>query len=282
VHGHPERLRTLIDLPELATITDQLRIPRGYLRAVTVRDGQQEFEQCSENERARELYDAGYTLAFGGLRSPGLSLWAKAIERDCGLPPSVLQMHAFACLQAERLPAHCDPACVFVVQVRGKKRWRFARNDHVLSPTTSVSLGDRRNAGELRGLLQVQAPNGLPAAMPDNHEVVDLEPGSTLFIPRGYWHDVEVIGSESFHLSITTRRPTWADLLLLALRLTKTLETLPWREDAPSFFEHGVFRPEVIGELSSRLPELLRTIEADAKHLKDAEIARACASIGFY
>jgi ribosomal protein L16 Arg81 hydroxylase len=262
VHGDPERLRDLVDLPELSSVEAELAIPRGALHAMTRKDGRTLEEVPTSPEDALGRLAAGATLRFVALRSPKLSKWARALERDCRLPPSTVFIHSFACgASPDRLPIHCDPASFFVVQLRGRKRWRLAPNEHVRFPDKLV---ERRED-----------------SMPADHSVVEMERGSVLFVPRGYWHHAEVAGTESVHLTIGTRRPTWADLLHFALRITHALDTLPWREDAPDLFENGVFRAEVVAELSSRLPGLLRTIEEQAGAADADDIARACASIGF-
>ena len=64
--------------------------------------------------------------------------------------------------------------------------------------------------------------------MPAAAETVVLSPGSVLFVPRGYWHATES-DEETLALNFTFGQPSWADVVLAALR-TKLLADPQWRE----------------------------------------------------
>src|SRR6185369_9319656 len=82
---------------------------------------------------------------------------------------------------------------VFVVQVDGCKDWRL------YGPTEASPT--RRGAGA-------------PAPPPEHRpEIVRLEPGDVLYLPRGHWHAAVGLGGPTLHLTIGLTRKTGADLL---------------------------------------------------------------------
>ena len=96
------------------------------------------------------------------------------------------------------LTTHWDDHDVFVVQVRGGKRWRL------FGPTrpspTRVDVGHRRNAPS-RPLWEGS-----------------LTAGDLFYIPRGWWHDAQVDAAPgeapgSIHLTCQTRTLTGASLM---------------------------------------------------------------------
>ena len=93
------------------------------------------------------------------------------------------------------LPLHWDNQEVFVVQLVGRKRWR-------ISPPLEP-LAWRHRA----------SPPSLEVAS----EIVTLEPGDRLFVPRGHPHVAEAEGGRSIHLSIAIHPPTSLDALRLVI-----------------------------------------------------------------
>jgi ribosomal protein L16 Arg81 hydroxylase len=88
------------------------------------------------------------------------------------------------------LPRHCDHTDVVVLQIFGIRRWRL-----------------QRNSNPPRGLRAlVRAPsrlrNGWSAAFAPASPIVDLRPGSALYVPRGWWHETRSVG-RSFALIMT-------------------------------------------------------------------------------
>lgn len=90
---------------------------------------------------------------------------------------------------------HWDTHDVFVVQLLGRKRWRVYEPtlELPLPAQTSLRVGDRRPETPVLDCI--------------------LEPGDLLYVPRGWWHEVEAFGSASFHLSIGLYPPLLFDYL---------------------------------------------------------------------
>lgn len=70
---------------------------------------------------------------------------------------------------SQTLPEHTDPYSVAVVQLAGSKRWRLRETQ---------------------------------AAVP---EIVELEPGDSLYVRKDTWHQAEALGSTSMHLTFAIR-----------------------------------------------------------------------------
>ena len=98
---------------------------------------------------------------------------------------------------AQGLPVHHDTHDVFVLQVSGEKRWL------VYEPVLELPLKDQRYSPEL-------GDPGTP--------VLDLtlQPGETLYLPRGWLHEALTSRSDSLHLTIGLNTYTRRDALRAA------------------------------------------------------------------
>jgi 50S ribosomal protein L16 3-hydroxylase len=75
------------------------------------------------------------------------------------------------------VPRHCDELDVLVLQICGKRSWRIETNDSGGSGIHEAV----RLPGKLR--------NGWAAAFSSASRLINLEPGSALYVPRGWWHE---------------------------------------------------------------------------------------------
>lgn len=110
---------------------------------------------------------------------------------------------------------HWDTHDVFVVQLRGRKRWRLFGSPHPLPLRTdsfrraAVSIGDPKTE-------------------------ITLDPGDVLYVPRGHIHEAEALDQVSLHATIGVSVPRWSDflselLLVAAYRDVALRESLPPR-----------------------------------------------------
>jgi len=105
------------------------------------------------------------------------------------------QTNLYACWgTAQGFDVHWDDHDVFVVQLAGRKRWAL------YGPTEASPT--RRGARE---------PPAEPP--PSEPELVVLEPGDVLYLPRGHWHAAAGLGGPTLHLTIGLTRKTPSDLL---------------------------------------------------------------------
>ena len=96
---------------------------------------------------------------------------------------------------ARGFAVHHDTHDVFVLQVSGVKRWR------IYDPVVELPLGRQRWSGGA----------GEPV------EELTLEPGDTLYLPRGWPHEAVAQDADSLHLTIGLHPPTRLDALRAAL-----------------------------------------------------------------
>lgn len=104
------------------------------------------------------------------------------------------QANLYACWgETQGFDVHWDDHDVFVVQVDGCKQWAL------YGPTETAPT--RRGPG---------AEASLPQSDP---ELIVLEPGDVLYLPRGHWHAAVGKGGPTLHLTIGLTRKTGSDLL---------------------------------------------------------------------
>jgi hypothetical protein len=242
-HGPPERLAGLVDLPELREVTSLLRMKYRDFRADgAVGDGY-EASSLPTVEDAPRHYDQGQTLYFANLQAPSFPVWLRGVERELSLPPFTVQVDAFASRRGPGLIPHFDAQDNFIVQVRGSKRWQIAENHHVRYPTRNAVVGQfsrERYRGDLETrVLMRQARNGLPDTFPSESVTVDLQPGSVIFLPRGYWHVTETTSDESLHFTVSVRTLTKADVFRLLFTLLSFVDSEQWRAPALNLWRDG-------------------------------------------
>jgi ribosomal protein L16 Arg81 hydroxylase len=128
------------------------------------------------------------------------------------------------------LGGHWDDHDVFVIQLIGRKNWR------VQPPARSCPLPE--DAG----------------LEPPTRYANDwtLDPGSVLYLPRGWWHRVTPVGEPSLHLTIGVLRPTNADFLRwLVEQVTESdlvRQDFPFPMDEQARVAHAAALRSVLGE----------------------------------
>jgi lysine-specific demethylase/histidyl-hydroxylase NO66 len=190
------------------------------------------------DDQVMRLYAEGATLVLQGLHRlwPPLIDYARRLGTELRRP---LQVNAYLTpAGSQGFSTHYDTHDVFVLQVDGTKRWRI--HEPVLAdPLEKQAWGGR--ADEVGATAQ-----GEPAL-----DVV-LAPGDALYLPRGWLHSAEALGTRSLHLTLgvraLTRYALVEELLGLAVQDGRLRTTLPYGLD--------VSDPDAIE------PELTETVEA--------------------
>jgi hypothetical protein len=160
-------------------------------------------------KKLRGLYEAGFTVRLGHAQRviPVLYQACRGIQQETGYSTYV---HAFLTpAGCQGLTHHWDQQLAVVVQIAGVKRWELWR------PVVDAPM---REFAESWRVWQKEWLPGWEAAGPDM--VVDLEPGQTLLLPRGWVHNPAVPpdGGDSVHLTFAVRErtPYWLAEQLLA------------------------------------------------------------------
>lgn len=230
-------------LAEQRLVPPRLRLERhgedvtsGALRTRRTRRGAslQDLSPAELMARLRE----GATLIIDAVNeiSPPLQRLCSGLSAEF---TASCQANMYACWgAAQGFDIHWDDHDVFVVQVEGRKQWALYGATET-SPT-------RKGAG---------APASPPQTPP---ELVVLEAGDVLYLPRGYWHAAVGLGGPTMHLTIGLTRKSASDMLhwladdLLADALVRT--DLPFEQDDAAV---GARLAEVLKNLAAHDPQTL-------------------------
>ncbi|WP_084197266.1 cupin domain-containing protein [Solimonas soli] len=139
----------------------------------------------------RRLYQAlsgGATLVLNRLESfmPFAAHACQNLGERMGMPATANAYLSFSHANGGEATfgAHWDTHDVFVLQLLGRKRWRVYEPTWLLPHSSQTSQGSRHR----RPTVPV-------------FECI-LEAGDLLYLPRGWWHEVEASDQTSFHLSV--------------------------------------------------------------------------------
>ena len=182
-------------------------------------------EYANDAGRVRPLdvarhFDAGATVVFNQLhrRVPALARLCAALGRSFS---SRVQTNAYLTPpDAQGFAPHWDTHDVFVLQVRGTKRW---------------SICDAPVRLPLRG--QRFEPGTPPGDVGDEFE---LGPGSAVYLPRGLMHSARSTGQASLHVTLGLTAFTWAEFLVESVAAA-ALEEESLRRNLPRGFAREGF-----------------------------------------
>lgn len=163
------------------------------------------------------LFADGSTVVLQGLHRtwPAVGELAAGLADELGHP---VQVNAYITPpQSQGFAAHYDTHDVFVLQIAGVKAW------HVHEPVVSAPLA------ELPWETQADAV----AARAQEQPLVEavMQPGDSLYLPRGFIHSAQALGGVSIHLTFGIHPVVERDVLRAAL---KALEATGWRASLPA------------------------------------------------
>jgi ribosomal protein L16 Arg81 hydroxylase len=221
-HGGLERLAILLGKLDPDDIERVVAQHKGDVSAtLAARNGQVHRVQGLGRQPALAMYHAGGALQLDGFHhSVPSAAWLPFqddLARQLGLPARFLGCAAVAARRPYKGAAfHGENRDLFVVQLRGRQRWRIGINDEAPHPLTA---------------LHPWAPSG-PTALRKRQqplETIDLRAGSVLYLPRNHWYETELMSDASFALAIAAWRPSWLELLEVALH-NHLAGSPAWRE----------------------------------------------------
>jgi hypothetical protein len=223
--GPAERLAELLTDTGLADVEALVRGPvRGEIRGEPTRPGRSVTRDLTP-DRALELYKEGDTIYLTRLANESVLEWVNTLDRAFGLMPGTTQVNAFASSSGPGLNWHWDPQELFIVQIKGSKRWNVAPNEAVEWP----SIGSSRDVHKLPAMRHQMNNPGTPIEPPTEWTTIDMVPGSVMYMPRGYWHCTESI-DESIHLVLQVKLLSWRDVFEYLLEHVPAFYGLDWRK----------------------------------------------------
>lgn len=260
--GPSERLSELVQHPDFANI-------ESLVKAQGIRDIRADFTKEKRAsmmvgaEKAIELYhQSDCTIYTRGIANEVTNSWKQTLDSALGLIPGRAQVNAFASKAGPGLPWHWDAQEIFVVQVKGKKRWHVAANKDVNWPT----MGGRAGS-EMHGNLRFQTNDmGKPIEEPTQWETVDLEPGSVMFLPRGYWHTTENT-EDSIHLVLQVNLMNWRDVFTYVM------------ENVPAFYSEQWRKPTLALTPEQLMSEGLKEFQQRCAHLSQLATPQGLAQL---
>lgn len=228
IHHGPSELKELRDLPMVQSLEKLLETWPAPVQ-VHLPDLRDEISSMDvPSEEAKKYFDEGMGLLFNDTNrfSPALQEWVDQIRKDLGISAQAYgRSLIYATPDGKGTAPHFDQNINFVLQIHGTKKWTLAKNQSVTNPMVRHTMGQPVDPEMMSYLDQEMAE-----VMPEKTISFELKPGSFLFVPRGIWHSTEAEG-DALALNFTFTAPTWADLMLGALRSRLVLSP-EWRETA--------------------------------------------------
>lgn len=245
-----------------ATISELLRLAREPVLVMHYTKAGSYRSTPVSSTHARDFFDSGSTLYFDLAETAAVRACVAGLSADLGIDRQFVRVSIFASPPDASTEWHIDANENFTVQLTGAKRWLVC-SSNVANP-----------------MQRFTATGGCPASLRDDESalrkelttaperacVFDMNPGSTLYVPRGAWHRVLAL-SESVSLNICIMPETWAHVVLEALR-RRMLADPAWRELATGVRAAGTQRAEA----ETRLRTMMTRLEADTEKLTTDEV----------
>ncbi|MDG4792394.1 cupin domain-containing protein [Micromonospora sp. WMMD1082] len=209
--------------------------------------------------RLRRLYEQGYTIRLGNLQRvmPFMARLARGIQEETGYSNYV---HAFLTPgQEQGLRHHWDQQMAVIVQIAGVKRWEL------WPPVVEAPMREHLESFRVWKHSYIEE---WTAAGPDM--VIDLEPGQSMLLPRGWVHNPFNAADEpSLHLTfaIRERTPFW----IMEKLTSGAIEEVAFRQILLPVDIHGGALPGIVGATRDALVAYLRELDPGtlAERLRD-------------
>lgn len=236
---HDTKLESLTSLPFLSSLDAMLNSWPNKVQVHLPDVSDESSSIDATTKEARQKFSEGMALLFNNVQtiSPILQEELETLRGKLGLPMSTIARCMVYATPTEKGTApHFDQNINFVLQIFGTKKWRIAPNETFVNPTERYTIGQPLDS-ELATYCEGELPTQMPS---ENSEEIILQPGSLLFVPRGFWHTTQAEG-DALALNFTFSQPTWVDLFAAALRSRLTLSP-EWRELADGVTSTEGFR----------------------------------------
>ena len=169
---------------------------------------------------AAQLHSEGATLVWSQAHDYFSGLHTLCRELQSALKLPCLANVYLSPASQQGFNAHYDSHDVMIVQVAGCKTFRFYQNGVTLPFGNERFDSTKHSAGELT-------------------EEITLEPGDTLYIPRGMMHDAVATGGDaSLHITVGIYTITYKELLQQQLELM-SLSNIGLRRSVDSLMTHN-------------------------------------------
>jgi ribosomal protein L16 Arg81 hydroxylase len=206
-------------------------ILKRELRKVSVwfesKDGSFQIVEM-DSSSAYKFYKAGLTIFIPEINSVTIDKLHLNLGKQLGRAQENKLCSLFASQEGAGTGCHFDQLENFTIQLKGRKKWKISPNESVVYPVENYSTR-KKMQGNSRFNNYLNKP--LPTKMPEPSTLIEMEPGSLLYVPRGSWHDTFSTKDESLSLLLSFPVATWSELFLSGLR-TAVEQDQTWRENA--------------------------------------------------
>jgi hypothetical protein len=207
---NPVLVERLLSLPSLQNLGQLVR----RFEQVSL-FGPAAFRSSVPGSAAMDFYNRGDTLYVSDVqkKAPEIGNVFRQAVAELGVQPAHLSIELFAGRRNAVSTLHYDHDTNFQILVRGQKRWRLQRNRHIRNPIRP----QHKLASPLEEALADNLP--FPSSVADLDDPVELTatPGTCLFFPLGYWHEVEA-SEESMAVNLVFKPPRWVDAISAAVK----------------------------------------------------------------
>ena len=227
VPAGPELALRLSEALGIASVEDVLRLQDPEVLAWFPRLDGHTVSAPVFPRSARTFYAGGTTLYVRNVAE------FLGIEREfasvLGIPRILVNCELFCNRPNAVTSMHFDPSDVITIQLSGRKTWRIAPNRFAPTPLDGWAPDQPVNPK-----MRAYAPGPPPMSIPEEDaETYELEAGSLLHVPRGYWHET-YSGEDSLSVHFVIPPPTRLDLVLGVLQ-NELARDEQWRRAAYRF-----------------------------------------------
>ncbi len=264
-HPHAQKLR---ELPLLTSVENLIKEWPVQVNAYMKGTADEVNSAEVSAQEALHLYETqGSGLFFDDPNRflPELNLYLDQLKSELGFSQmTYARSLIYLIAKGKGTAPHFDQNINFIFQITGTKKWWIAPNHTVANPLERHTIGHDPSP-ELASYSHEEFPTEFP-----EEEAIEFElkPGSLLFLPRGVWHKTHA-ESEALSLNFTFTAPSYADLILAALR-SRLIQSPQWRETV-----QFLGNPDFEGHSINLFNDLLQELSEDSKHWKAKDILGA-------
>jgi ribosomal protein L16 Arg81 hydroxylase len=248
--GAPGRMPQLFGAAALQSLAGLLACPHERAQAwVTTRAGGHVQFKVGAAEAEALFAQGATTIVVDFLRHPVVDELLLQLHRELGTPQHEVFCSAYVSPPGIGTVMHFDSQDIFLVQIKGRKRWRVAPVAELKHPSRSFVPAVGRVEPDLAPVAA-----RLPREMPKTARTVNLSPGAVLYMPKGTWHASQTVEA-SIALTLTFPSMSWMDLALAHLR-RRLVQREEWRAPALGVIARGQAQLDGL----ARLQELLEAL----------------------
>ncbi|MFJ7282492.1 JmjC domain-containing protein [Pseudomonas sp. NPDC099000] len=211
--GEMSRFTELAELEEFKDIRKLFRVLQGPVDLLF--PGGKRITVAESTDAIAPYSDGAAMVYIKDLEAlPAVSSACDELAKVLEIPRHYVSCEAFAATYGVEVAVHFDHETNFMIQIKGEKTWKFAENMSLPDPIYPF-FPNNPNRFYKEGTHPYTGKK-LPVVMPQNNQERLVKPGTTTFMPRGYWHST-VAHEESFSIGFVINPPTIADIIIYTL-----------------------------------------------------------------